>query len=639
MPQSTGQKNEEQLSKLNSALKIYKPNELKAYAFYIERIKKARDQREQPIEFFDGIPYSLDYKLNRQAANTYLRPKKNDDEVRIASGTTEKKIEVIHSELINLNFQHEVEAFTKDDIEIQELGKDMEGVVTRTNQIERENDVISHALWEMITQRACFMQEEFVTKKYQSTTLQVFQKRLISGLKVFLGDITLPLYRINDQPYICIYDRIHFREFQSLFPKDKYKNAKYVRPGMSYHEEFNQAFNFRFGELDKDEVELIWYYSFPDNECQCIANGHIMYELNKPLPWKYDGYNIRGFGLKPMDIDFAYCKPLTASAKVLEGLNTEMLRNMVRKWRQAIEPPLAIRGKRIYSRDIFQAAAMTPGLKKDDFEKLIDHQGVTNSEIQMYDLIQQKTEEFIGAGSLQQGLEGEKKTATEIIELQKNFLKSLGFAVFGAIRMREEMTYLRIYNLIENGLNPIDKRLNPLSQQVENVYQKYTLKDTEIEDGKAGNKIFMMNDRNLTEQEISGIYDYEKEQESKGLNVRVKSINVNLLRKIPVIWFVRAVAKERDSSALERAMNQEKLAQGATIAKLTGRQINPSKLIEDFERTWNSKGFFQDERELMTNQMMAGGQAGEPTELGQQLQQQANPNLTPSLNTLIGQAV
>jgi hypothetical protein len=154
----------------------------------------------------------------------------------------------------------------------------------------------------------------------------------------------------------------------------------------------------------------------------------------------------------------------------------------------------------------------------------------------------------------------------------------------------------------------------------------------------------MMNDRNLTEQEVSGIYDYEKEQESKGLNVRVKSINVNLLRKIPIIWFVRAVAKERDSSALERAMNQEKLAQGATIAKLTGRQINPSKLIEDFERTWNSKGFFQDERELMTNQMMAGqmgqvGQVGEPTDLGQQLQQQTNPNLTPSLNTLTGQAV
>jgi hypothetical protein len=638
MPQSTGQKKEEELKK-QPPQKIYTEAEMKAYGFYIDRIRKARDQRETANEFFDGLTYSFDYKKNRQAANTYLRPKKNDDEVRIASGTTEKKIEVIHNELMNLNFQHEVEAFTKDDLEMSELGKDMEGIVTRTNQIERESDVISHALWEMITQRACFLQEDFITKKYQGTTLQMFQKNLLSGLKVFLGDISLPLYKINDQPYICIYDRIHFKEFQSLFPKNEYKNAKFVRPGMTSNEEFNTAFSFRFGELEKEEVELIWYYSFPDDECQCIANGHMMYEIGKQLPWRYNGYNLRGFGLKPMSTDFAYCKPLTASSKVLEGLNTEMLRNMVRKWRQAIEPPMALKGKRIYSRDIFQASAMTPGLKKDDFEKLIDLQGVTSSEIAMYDLIQKKTEEFIGAGSLQQGLEGDKKTATETLELQKNFLKSLGFAVFGALRMREEMTYLRIYNLIENGLNPIDKRLNPISRQVENVYQKYTLKDTEIDDGLNGKKIFMMNDRSLSMPEKQDIYNYEKEQERIGKNIRIKSINMKMLQEIPIIWFVRAVAKQRDSSALERAMSREKLAEGVEISKITGRPINGNQIINDFERTWNSKGFFQDENQAQAMPMINPQTGQNADQLGSQISQTANKTVTPSLNTLVGQSV
>lgn len=640
MPQSTGQKEDEEIKKkLEGGLKIYTPDEMKAYAFYIDRIRSARDQREASSEFFDGIGYSLDYKLNRQAANTYLRPKLNDDEVRISSGTTEKKIEVVHNELMAMNFQHEVEAFTSDDIEISELGDDMADMVTRTNQIEKEQDVMASALWEMLTQRASYLEENFVTRKTQDRTIQIFQKRQISGLKVFLGDITIPLYRINEQPYICYYDRITYKEAQTLY--GDLPLFKHIKPGCGTLEEFNTAFDFRVAELDKDEVEVIRYESFPDNECMLMINGLMMYKpgtKEAELPYKFDGYKIRGFGLKPMSIDFAYAKPLTASAKVLEAVNTETLRAMIRKWRQAIEPPLALRGKKIYSRDIFQAGAMTPGLRKEDFESIITHQGVTQSEIGMYELIQKKTEEFIGAGDMQQGLEGNQKTATETMELQKNFLKSLGWAVLGAIRMREEMTYLRIYNILQNGLDPIDKRLDPISKKTENIYRKFTLKGAELDGGRDGTKIIGLNDKQLGPQEIGEMYDYEKEQEKLGKHVRVKSVNINMLRSVPIIWETRAVAKQRDSSSLDRVMFSDRLNQAIPVGQIAQRTINGQKLVEDFERTWGVKEWFN---KIETQPMQQPGmQPGmeQSVQGGSDIQTPGQPQ-KPSLNTLLGQAL
>lgn len=630
-----------QKKQLNGALKVYTPIELEYYGRDMEWITKARNQRESNWEFFDGLSYTKDYYLNRRAANTYLRPKKNDDEVRVSSGTTEKKIEVVANEILSINLQHEIIAFNKDDIEIEELGEDIGDVVTRTNEIERDEDIWRASVWELLTQRAVYLQERFVTEVTKDfgrkERIRRFPKKsLISGLKVFLGDISIPEYEFDKQPYVVTYDRIHKANAEKLY--GNLKNFKHTKAGTGSLEAYTGAFDFRLGVIDEDEYEVIEISSYCEDYRQLYLNGVMMYKPEteeSKLPYEYPGYDIKMFGLRGMSNDFAYSKPLTASSKVMQGMSDESLRFMVRRWKQAIEPPLAVKGKKKYSRDIFQAGAMTYGLGKDEFEKIVDNDGITQGDFNMYELINRKTEEFIGAGSLQQGLGGEgQQTATETVELQRNFMKSLGFAVYAYMRMKREMTYLRIYNVLENMTSPTSKEIDPLTQNVIDIYQKFTAQETNIE-GRTGKKLISFNDRNLEPTEIENIYEREKKDAKIGKVIRYKNINIKKLLEIPITWYVNIIQKQQAGSALDKVMFKDKMAQAMPISQIAGRQLNSDKLVEDFERTWNAEDWFS--KDVPMPEMGGMGMPGQSQEGSQLEAGLKSPMQKPSVNNLVNQ--
>ncbi len=74
-----------------------------AIAFYTERLTTGRDQRNEPRREFDDMDFQQDYAFNQLAAHSYLRKKMNDDDVRVNSGTAEKKIELVLNELLAMN--------------------------------------------------------------------------------------------------------------------------------------------------------------------------------------------------------------------------------------------------------------------------------------------------------------------------------------------------------------------------------------------------------------------------------------------------------------------------------------------------------------------------------------------------------
>src|SRR3990167_6495113 len=171
-------------------------------------------------------------------------------------------------------------------------------------------------------------------------------------------------------------------------------------------------------------------------------------------------------GLKPYGYDFSYGKPLTQSAKTLQALDNETIRNLIRKFRQALEPPLGVPKGKVYSRDIWNPGAMAQGVKAGDFEKLIDHQGVTQSELAMFDLIEKKTNEFIGT-SQTEPLQGKTSvTATELNLAQKNAIKMLGNSVLAVMRLKERLTLLRVKNALLNYTKPVGKQFDPLEQKI-----------------------------------------------------------------------------------------------------------------------------------------------------------------------------
>jgi len=324
----------------------------------------------------------------------------------------------------------------------------------------------------------------------------------------------------------------------------------------------------------------------------------MMFDEPVSCPWEIlpdRRYNITMSAIKSMGTDFAYGKCLVASAKTLQGLNSETIRLLIKKFRQSVQPPMGSKGKKIFSPDIYDEGSVTHGIKEGDLFRIDPNQsGVTSAEFNVFDLIEKKTEEFIGASNVSQGV-GQKgeQTATEVLNQQKNFIKMLGMSVIGLMMLKRESTYQRLYNLLENYTQPIGKKVNPVTKKVDNLYRKFTNLEGILSNGKKGKKIIQFMDRPLEPVEKDAVMDFQNTEDRLGRPTRVKFINVDILSKVTMLWFVTVNQTERDGSALEKVMFTEKLNQGAAITQLTGRPMNPDKLIEDYETTYKARNMFQ----------------------------------------------
>jgi len=596
--QSTGVVNQEKLMERFSKIQeVYSEKELSAYAFYLKNLDKAKEMRNTPSRYFNDRDYITDYIENENARNTYLKPKKNDSETRVNSGLLEKKIETIINELLTMNFQPTIRTFNKEDKELLELGDDMTDIVMRTNQQEEDDNFWKKFYFELFTQRAVFVREKFLelTLKDGKSKIKMAKKQLISGLKVFLGDISIPADEIDRQPYIATVDVMNFDTAKSEF--GHLENWKHVQPDNRTRSEYlSGALSYRFSDVANGQVEIITYESLPDDEYQVIINGVMMYPVGTKLPDKFcNKYNLRMYSLKENAMDFAYGRPLAASAKNLQDLSDEMLRLLMRKFQQAVEPPLAT-SKKLYSRDIWNPGSTTQGLKAKDFEKMIDHNGVTDSEFKMYNLIEQKTEEFIGAGNVAQGLSSSgDKSATEILTMNKQFIKQLGVAIFSISYAKKDLTESRLYNVLQNYTKSQGRKFDPLSGKIQNVYRAFSLDKGKYENGMTGRKEINFVDRDLSQEERQGIYDEEEKMGKRGKSMRFKYINIKKLFTIPKFWYVIVESQDKEGTALDKVLFQDQLNQGVAIMQITGRKPNPDSLVTDFERKWKAKNWFQEQ--------------------------------------------
>lgn len=603
---------------IQAANHVMTPEEFEQHGRIITRFERAKQIRNAPYKYYDGMDYERDYVTNENNKNTFLTPKLNESEVRINTGTSEKKLDAIKNELLTMNLQHEVRAFDENDYEIVDLGTDFGDLVTRTNQIEKDDDMWEEAIDELLSQRVVYIREIFERKTLKGGKVQISmaRKELLSGLQVFPGDWTIPAYLWDTQPYICLYDRMSYDKALSLF--GHYKNFQHVRPNATQRKEYlTGAYTYSFGELQDGEVELVIYESLPDDEYQFYLNGVPMEEPNTPLPWKYDRYDTRAYVPKTMSRKFLGGRPFTAMAKTMQGLSNETIRLLIRKFQQALEPPLAVpKGGKIYSKDIWNAGSVTQGLRKNDFEKLIDHNGVTESEFRVYDLIEKKVEEFIGTPNIAQGLmANQKMSATEVLTATKQFLKQLGYTVAALMRMKRDLTEMRIYTICENYLDPHKRKYDELTHTIQDVYRSFTLLDSRLSNQRTGKKVIKFINRDLTRQEQQDVYNFEEEQATQGNHLSLRFINVDKIKQFPIFWYVVINVTDKEGTALDKLTFQDQLVQAAALRNLTGKQINPDPPTEAFERKWKTKDWFQDNPPPQQSSMPNGEQMMKPDEI------------------------
>ncbi len=571
------------------------PDAANQYKLIMDRLEFAKSQRERAGNvFLDGMSFTQDYYTNQQNRNTYLTPKKNDAEVRVNTGTSERKLDAIKNELLTMDINFDIKAFDQDDSEIQELGDDMTDLVRRTNQQENDEDFNDMATDELLTQRITYAKDSLVQKNVRQPTSQL-KKQLSSGLKVFPGDMAMHPFNWDLQPFTATYNRYPFDTARMLYDHlTPFK--KHVMPDhLQRYENIGPAFSYRFGALADGEVEVVEYESLVDDECQIIINGVPMYEPNEPLSYSYPMYQTQAFVIKPMSPDYLLGRPFPAMAKTMQALSNETIRLLVRKFQQAVNPPIGTsRTGKIYSRDIWNPNTITQGLGKNDFSKLVDHSGVTDGDMGMYRLVEEKVEEWIGAFNLSTGApSGKQMSATEATLQQKQFLKQLGYTVFAKMRMTRVMTQLRIYNIYEHYLDPVRKKMGADNKPFD-VYRSFTVDGAKYPDGKHGKKVIYLINNNLSEQELKNIYDHEREQEALGNPVRVKFLNVPKMKEFPKYWHITTNVQDKEGTTFDKLMFQDQFTQAAAVAQVTGKPLNGDVITEDFERKWKAKDWFQE---------------------------------------------
>lgn len=645
MPESPGLENQKRQNAKGELMFTEGTEEQRAsIAFHRQRIQKANEGRNQPYREFDNLTFIADYYSNKDAANSYLRPKKNDDEVRVVGGTTEKRLESVKNELSSMNFQSEISAWDTLDMIVPELGDSMAAAVKRTKQIEEDEDTMDEALWEFCTQRAVYVEEVYEETEFRGRVTATYRKRVRANIEVLLGDMTIPAHRFQEQPYVCVYDRMSLPAARRIWGSRP--NFQYVRGGQDISQDvYGVETPFRIGFLAESEVEVIKYMSVPDDEYQVYINGVPMFDPGTKLPWRYGAYNLAMAIPKRVGKHFAMGRSLPSAMKYLQALDDETVRNFVRKMRQAIEPPTAVASNnRVYSRDIYNAGNISYGVDASVFKKLTDHDGVTQGEMAVYEVVKRLQDELAARGNTQLGVsEGPKQTATAIIQQQQNAVKMLGDLVINWSRFVREVDKLRLMNLLEHAVEPIGKRIDPATKDLADEYQRFALRDENLPNGKTGEKVVQFADRDLTPEEIEALDGFEKEQEAAGKPVRVAWINAKTLRDNPFMWKVTVVSKPKENDDLHRLMFQDKLTQAQAVAQAAGRQLNGGRITDEFERVWRVHDWFQDLAEAPPSAMgQPPGGAAPGSELaeaatagiGAGTRRQAMPN--PTLKAAVG---
>ena len=224
-------------------------------------------------------------------------------------------------------------------------------------------------------------------------------------------------------------------------------------------------------------------------------------------------------------------------------------------------PPMAHRGGQILNRSIFFPAKITPNLNPDDLKEVGDNKGITQGEVAGYDLVKGIVEEMTVSSQFQ-GLETKTKTATQTLEDKKQNLTKVGMAVLGVMNLEKQMTYKRIYNILKVWTKPIDKRMDEVKGELQNIYRSISV-PAELGNVSGIRQVKFTDNNTKTPNEIKREENVYKADTNT--NLEVNYINPKLLRMIKNTWFVEMTQSERNTSEYKKLLFINNLKEAIAI--------------------------------------------------------------------------
>jgi len=551
----------------------YNEHELEFRSRVLKDLENARTLREQAHPEFDDLTFTEYYTSNRRAGGGYNKPKQDESDVRVTTGTTMEKKNTLIAATISLNLDPEITAYDEFDRQVIELGKNMEDMVKKSREIDDWDDKKVEIYNEYYEQGFVCVEERFVEYRIPKKVLKgegdkaTWDKsdslgkmysecsgQLVEGINVYLGNIRES--DIKKQPFVALRETKSRAEAEAMF--GKWARWKYVP--LAKTNTTNDTF-WMLDDTDMSErAEIIRiFYKFSD-DFNIMINGVMMLPVTKdgsyPMSALLGGvceYPISWAVSDPMS-DFAYGKSVPAKTKVDQAVLDNFIRNAVIKDNKHTNPPLANRTNQKISKRVYQAGRITDNLDAENLKPIGENNGVDQATVAAITMMKQN----INEKSVDPVIEGQstrgQRTAREVVELKEQSLQKMGLAIHGVRSLERQLAWLRIQNILTHWTKEKEKGIEGAKKA---IYRTISI-DTDFEDGTSGEKQIVFMDGELPDdKQVYAEEDLVKK--ITGKNVRRTYLNAKMLGQVKYTWKVDVNPTDKDSSEIRLAKFEESL--------------------------------------------------------------------------------
>lgn len=579
----------------------YSDKERKYRNYLIDRLEKAKNQHFQKYSELDDDDYNTHYDKNYKAGHGYLRHKKNPQDTRLTTATTQEKEVTILSSLLGYNFEPTVSVWDQDDMMLNEFATEIEALVKKSREIEKYELKKPIIYKQFLDQGTIYVDEIFSTKTIINKEINNFswqkgadfskieikakvidalgecEANMLDGRKVYLGN--MKQFFMTKQPYVAVVEYISYAQAERIFCN--WERWKYVPKHINkmIMDETDEYGDWTMNELSENTVEICRYQDKWANEFQLFLNGVMMLPAGFPLTEISPSgeYSLVKGDLEPISQEFAISKSYPAKTKVDQQLVDEILRLFTLKTQLSAMPPTANNTGQSFNRGIYVPGMIIDEVNPDRLQPIGNHQGVTQSEFAFFELlrklIDEKTANPIFSGDNVPG----DPTATQIMQMQKNQMMKLGLTLKGVINFETQLVWHRIYNIMAHYTDPVRTKYDSQTDTIKNIYRTITLDSTD-EEGRDVYKIIDF-DKEKAMRDPYQIQAEEKAYEQKtGRPTKVTYLNPEMCKKMEYKYKVTVTATPQDSTEVEMMMFKQNIADGATI-------FGPQALNYDYLKT------------------------------------------------------
>lgn len=571
----------------------YSQQEIQYLSFMRRRLKDSKEMRDREYEWFDDMNYERWYDKNRRNANAYRKPRQNDDEVRIVTGTTESKVHTVLSALLNFELKPKIDAYNKQDFKLQELGDTMEDLVDKSLDLEDYDKKKILIYKEALDHGDAFVEEIWNERQKVEKTLKEnvdfsdgvdpekidwdtklekmlgkAERNLINGKNFFFGNIKM--FSMKKQPYIFTREEMPRMKAERIY--GNWARWKHVPYRSQFKDEVDITDEmWRLEDFEQDYVEIIKYQDKWANDYQIMINGVMMLPIGFPLS-EISGeqqYTVTKFSAEPMSKFFAYSKSIPAKTRVKQEVIDEFLRLFVLKEQQSVKPAIANNSGRSLSQDIFAPGHIADDVIADDVEPLVDDNGITSSEFKTYELLKKEISEK-SVSDVFQGIAPDKRaSATQIVEQKKQSMMKLGLVINGAVNFERKAASKRVNTIIKHWTEPIDEKV--VDDQLVDVFRTISI-DTFNSSGESIERKVEFRTDSPTDEQL--LKEARRKSRAEGRKIEKTAVNPELLREKDIRFEFTVTPTEKDQSALEREILIQDISTLQKIFEPRGHQLN-----------------------------------------------------------------